>query len=43
MSEIQNVGKKGYCMLTFFVLLLLFVFLVVYLYQRNLTGVPEVL
>ncbi|MFZ4559000.1 MAG: hypothetical protein ACOYOD_02295 [Saprospiraceae bacterium] len=43
MSEIQNVGKKGYCMLSLIVGLLLFVFLLIYLYQRNFSGVPEVL
>jgi len=41
MSEIQNVGKKGYCLLSFFIFFFLFIFLVVYLYQRNFSGVPE--
>ncbi|HRD82920.1 MAG TPA: hypothetical protein PK198_25695 [Saprospiraceae bacterium] len=35
MSEIDNVGKKGYCMLYFFLFLILFIFLVVWIYNRN--------
>lgn len=35
MSEIENVGKKGYCMLYFFLFLILFIFLVVWIYNRN--------
>lgn len=35
MSEIQNAGKKGYCLLYFFLFLLLFIALVVWIYNSN--------
>lgn len=35
MSDIQNVGRKGYCMLYFFIFMLLFVILVVAIYKYN--------
>lgn len=35
MSEIQNAGKKGYCLLYFFIFLLLFISLVVWIYNSN--------
>lgn len=35
MSEIDNAGSKGYCLLFFFVFFFLFVILMIYLYQRN--------
>ena len=35
MSEIQNAGRKGYCLLYFFIFMLLFVILVVGIYQYN--------
>ena len=41
MSEIKSAGFKGYVVLGSFIALLLFVFLVVYLYQYNDYRVPE--
>ncbi|MEO0731535.1 MAG: hypothetical protein AAFZ52_01780 [Bacteroidota bacterium] len=41
MSEIKSAGIKGYVVLGAFIALLLFVFLVVYLYQYNDYRVPE--
>ena len=35
MSEIPNVGRKGYCLMWFFIFLLLFVILVVAIYNYN--------
>jgi hypothetical protein len=35
MSSIDNAGKKGYCMLYFFLFFLLFIILVVAVYQYN--------
>ncbi|WP_233752641.1 autophagy-related protein 27 [Flavilitoribacter nigricans] len=35
MSEIENAGNKGYCLMWFFIFLLLFVILVVGIYQYN--------
>lgn len=35
MSEIENVGRKGYCLMWFFIFLLLFVILVVAIYKYN--------
>lgn len=35
MSEIENVGRKGYCLMWFFIFLLLFVILVVAVYNYN--------
>ncbi|MBV6426239.1 MAG: hypothetical protein KIPDCIKN_00750 [Haliscomenobacter sp.] len=43
MSEIESVGRKGYCLLSLFIFLFLFALLLIYLYQRNFSGVPEVL
>ncbi len=43
MSEIESVGRKGYCLLTFFIFFFLFLLLLIYLYQRSFSGVPEVL
>ncbi|MEL7160572.1 MAG: hypothetical protein AAFN92_07425 [Bacteroidota bacterium] len=40
MSEIKSAGIKGYVVLGAFIALLLFVFLVVYLYQYNDYRVP---
>lgn len=42
MSEIENAGQKGYCLLYFFVGFFLFVLLLIYLYQRSYSGVPVV-
>jgi hypothetical protein len=41
MSEIKSAGFKGYVVLGSVIALLLFVFLVVYLYQYNDYRVPE--
>jgi len=41
MSEIKSAGIKGYAVLGAAIALLLFVFLVVYLYQYNDYRVPE--
>ena len=41
MSEINNAGIKGYAILGAVIALLLFVILVVYLYQANDYRVPE--
>ncbi len=35
MSEVENAGRKGYCLMYFFIFLLLFVILVVGIYQYN--------
>ena len=35
MSEIKNAGGKGYCLIYFFIGLLLFIILVVAIYQWN--------
>ncbi|MDX1666026.1 MAG: hypothetical protein R3350_02305 [Saprospiraceae bacterium] len=35
MSEVDNAGKKGYCLLFFFISLFLFAILVIYVYNRN--------
>ncbi|MDZ4679529.1 MAG: hypothetical protein SH848_00170 [Saprospiraceae bacterium] len=35
MSDIQNVGRKGYCMLYFFLFFLLFTVLVIAVYKYN--------
>lgn len=35
MSEVENAGRKGYCLMYFFIFLLLFVVLVVGIYQYN--------
>lgn len=35
MSEVENAGSKGYCLLYFFIFMLLFVILVVGIYQYN--------
>lgn len=35
MSEIENAGRKGYCLMWFFIFLLLFVILVVAIYNYN--------
>jgi hypothetical protein len=43
MSEIQNVGRKGYCLMYFFIFLFLFVILVVYIYNINTANVPGVI
>jgi hypothetical protein len=40
MSEIKNAGSKGYCLMYFFILMLLFVILVVAIYQWNFKGLP---
>lgn len=42
MSEIENAGQKGYCLLYFFIFFFFFVILLIYLYQRNFAGVPVV-
>lgn len=34
-NEIKNAGKKGYCLMYFFIALLLFIILVVGIYQYN--------
>ncbi len=38
MSEPTNYGKKGYCVVGFFVALLLFVLLWAYMYYSNQNG-----
>lgn len=40
MSEIKNAGRKGYCLMYFFIFLLLFIILVVAVYQLNFKGLP---
>ena len=35
MSDIENAGRKGYCLLYFIVFLFLFILLLVYLYRYN--------
>lgn len=35
MSEIENAGTKGYCLMYFFIALFLFVVLVVSIYNAN--------
>jgi hypothetical protein len=40
MSEVQNAGKKGYCLLYLFLFLLLFVILVVSVYYYNQKFLP---
>lgn len=40
MSEIQNAGKKGYCLLYFLLFLLLFIILVVGIYKANFKFLP---
>ena len=40
MSEIKNAGIKGYVVMGLFIAILLFVILVVYLYQANDAFVP---
>lgn len=40
MSEVQNAGKKGYCFLIFVVFMFLFVLLMVWIYNLNMSGVP---
>jgi hypothetical protein len=34
-DEVKNAGSKGYCLMYFFIALLLFVILVVSIYQYN--------
>lgn len=41
MSEIQNVGRKGFCLMYFFIFLFLFIILVVWIYNRNADSLPE--
>ena len=40
MSEIDNAGNKGYCLMWFFIFLFLFVILVVGIYQYNGNFLP---
>ncbi|WP_421796379.1 hypothetical protein [Haliscomenobacter sp.] len=40
MSEIENVGRKGYCVMYFFIFFVLFIALLVYLYNRNFALLP---
>lgn len=40
MSEIKNAGGKGYCLMYFFIFLLLFIILVVSIYMMNSNGLP---
>jgi hypothetical protein len=40
MSEIENVGRKGYCVLYFFIFFMLFMAMLVYLYNRNADLLP---
>ncbi len=42
MSEIENVGRKGYCLMYFLIFLFLFIMLLVWIYQRNFADVPVV-
>lgn len=42
MSEIQNVGKKGYCLMYFLIFFFLFIVLLIYVYNRSSTGVPVI-
>jgi hypothetical protein len=42
MSDIENSGRKGYCMLYFFIFFLLFIAFLVYLYNGNNNGLPPV-
>ncbi len=40
MSEIQKAGEKGYCLMYFFIFLLLFIILVVGIYNANFKFLP---
>jgi hypothetical protein len=40
MSEVENAGRKGYCVMYFFIFFLLFVAMLVYLYNRNADLLP---
>lgn len=42
MSEIQNVGRKGYCLMYFLIFLFLFIVLIIWIYNRNQSGVPVI-
>lgn len=42
MSEVQNAGRKGYCLMYFLIFLFLFILLVVWIYNRNTAEVPIV-
>lgn len=42
MSEVENAGQKGYCLLYFFIFFVLVMAFLVYLYQRNSVGLPPV-
>ncbi len=35
MSEVENAGQKGYCLMSFIVGFLLFIILLIYIYQKN--------
>ncbi len=35
MSEVENAGRKGYCLMFFLVFLFLFVILILYVYNYN--------
>jgi len=40
MSEVENAGRKGYCLLYFFIFFVLFMAFLIYLYRRNFAGLP---
>lgn len=40
MSEVQNAGRKGYCFMIFLVSFILFILLLVWIYNLNMTNVP---
>ncbi|HMQ47677.1 MAG TPA: hypothetical protein PKA00_09350 [Saprospiraceae bacterium] len=40
MSDIKNAGSKGYCLMYFFIFLLLFIVLVVGIYNTNFKFLP---
>jgi len=40
MSEVENAGQKGYCLLYFFIFFVLLMAFLIYLYQRNFSGLP---
>lgn len=40
MAEIENVGKKGFCLMYLIVGIILFVILVIWIYNINFADVP---
>jgi len=42
MAEIENVGKKGFCLMYFLIGLFLFIILVIWVYNYNFAEVPAI-